>query len=61
MKELMGGLWLAGVLAWALLGLIPGIILIIIGAGICAGELVKERKAEISTQAWRKSYPPYGY
>ena len=61
MKELMGGLWFAGLLAWALFGLLPGVILITLGAAVCIGELVKEQKAEAEQQAWRKYYPPYGY
>lgn len=61
MKEIMGGLWFAGLLVWALLGLEPGLVLFALGAAIGAGELVKERKAEEAAQAWRKNYPPYGY
>lgn len=61
MKEIMGGLWFAGLVAWALFGLVPGIILIVLGAAAGAGELVKEQKAEATKQAWRKYYPPYRY
>ena len=57
----MGGLWLAGLVAWALLGLIPGLVCIILGAGAGAGELIKEHQLEKAEASWRKSYPPYGY
>ena len=61
MKELMGGLLLAGLLGWSLLGFIPGLILI--GLGLLAGswELVRELQAEKAEQLWRKRYPPYNY
>lgn len=61
MKELMGGLWLTGLIAWALLGMVPG--LICIGIGVLAGswELAKLRRAEQAEASWRKTYPPYGY
>lgn len=61
MNELMGGLWFAGLLAWALFGLVPGVILITLGAVACIGKLAKEQKAEAARQAWHKYYPPYGY
>ena len=61
MKEIMGGLWFAGLLAWALLGLIPGLILFGIGAAVGAGEAIKEHQAEQQAEAWRKSYPTYKY
>lgn len=61
MKELIGGLWFAGLVAWALLGLLPGLICIALGvlagAGSWYGELLKARQAE----SWRKNYPSYKY
>lgn len=61
MKEIMGGLWFAGLVAGALLGILPAIILLILGAGAGAAELVKEHRAEQLAQSWRKAYPPYRY
>lgn len=61
MKEIMGGCWFAGLLAWALMGLIPGLILFGIGAIAGAGEAVKERQAEKQAASWRKNYPSYKY
>lgn len=61
MKEIMGGCWFAGLLAWALLGLVPGLILIGIGALAGGWELIKEAEAEKAEESWRKTYPPYRY
>lgn len=61
MKELMGGLWFAGLVAWALLGLVPGLILIGIGIAAASWELVHELQAIKADKSWRKQYPPYGY
>lgn len=61
MKEVMGGLWFAGLVAGALLGMLPAIILFILGAGAGAAELVKDHQAEQLRQSWRKTYPPYRY
>lgn len=52
---------MGGLLGWALLGLLPGLVLIGLGAAVGAGELVKERKAEQAARDWRRTYPPYGY
>lgn len=61
MKELMGGLWLTGLIAWALLGPVPGIICIVLGslAGSC--QLVNELRATKTGESWRKNYPSYKY
>lgn len=61
MKEIMGGLWVAGLVAGALLGIMPAIVFGILGAAAGAAELVKEHRAEQLTQSWRKAYPPYRY
>lgn len=61
MKELMGGLWFAGLLAWAILGFLPGLVLIGLGAAVAAGVLAKERQAQQQAASWRKNYPPYRY
>jgi len=52
---------LAGLLAWALLGFIPGLILIGFGALVGGWELIKEAEAEKAEESWRKTYPPYRY
>lgn len=61
MKEIMGGCWFAGLVAWALLGLIPGLVLLGLGTLAGAGELVKESQAKQAEQSWRKNYPSYKY
>ena len=61
MKEIMGGCWFAGLLAWALLGFLPGLILFILGFIVCMIILYKEHQSEIAEQAWRKNYPSYKY
>jgi len=61
MKELMGGLWFAGLVIWALLGFGPGLILLALGALAGAGELAREQRAERQAESWRRKYPPYGY
>ena len=61
MKELMGGLWFAGFLAWAIFGLIPGTILIILGILFFLGALIKEQHEAEASQNWRKNYPSYKY
>lgn len=61
MKELMGGLWFTGLLAWALLGFIPGLICIILGALAGSWELVRELQAVKTEKSWRKNYPSYKY
>jgi len=61
MKEIAGGMWFAGMLAWALLGFIPGIILISIGFIAASWQLVKEKQAEAAAESWRRNYPPYKY
>ena len=61
MKELMGGLWLAGLLIWASLGLLPGLILLGLGAAAGVAVLYKEYKEEAAAQNWRRNYPSYKY
>lgn len=65
MKEIAGGLWFTGLLAWALLGIIPGIVYIGMGCIAASWQLVKERQAEAEAEAkaesWRKNYPTYKY
>ena len=61
MKEIAGGCWFAGLLAWALMGLIPGLILICIGCIVASWQLVKEKQAEAAAESWRKNYPSYKY
>lgn len=61
MKEIMGGCMFGGLVAWAIMGLVPGLILIGIGVAAGSWELVKEHEQEKAEASWRKSYPPYGY
>ena len=61
MKEVAGGLWFAGLIALAITGLVPGLILIGIGVLAGAGELIKEKQAEAEEASWRKNYPSYKY
>ena len=61
MKEIIGGYWLGALIAGAVLGLIPGIILFIIGVALALGELRKIQKAERQYENWRKNYPSYKY
>lgn len=61
MKEVMGGCWLAGLLAWALIGPVPGLILLGVGTVAGAGEAVKEYQAAKAAASWRKNYPNYKY
>lgn len=61
MKELMGGLWFSGLIAWAIFGLIPGTMLIILGLLIFFCELAKERHEAEAARNWRKNYPSYKY
>lgn len=61
MKEVAGGLWFAGLLAWALLGIVPGIILLLLGTGAASWKLGRELQAAKAAASWRKNYPPYGY
>lgn len=60
-KEIAGGFWLGALGAGAVLGLIPGIILFILGAMCAVGELVKEQQEEKQAASWRKNYPSYKY
>ena len=61
MKEIMGGCWFAGLIVWALLGFVPGLILLVIGAIAGIGELHREWQLERAEASWRKTYPPYRY
>ena len=61
MKEIIGGCWLAGLLAWAVLGMIPGLILLGLGTLAESWELIKRAEAVKAENSWRKNYPPYRY
>ena len=58
---IMGGFLFGGLVACALLGIIPGAILIGIGAAIGCWQLAQEKRAEAARESWRAEYPPYGY
>ena len=55
MKEIMGGCWLAGLLALVILGLVPGLVLFGIGAVAGSWALIKEKEAEQAENNWRKN------
>ena len=57
----IGGLWFGGLVAWALMGLVPGCILIGIGAVIGWIAAAMDRQAEKQAESWRRKYPPYKY
>lgn len=61
MKELMGGLSLAGLIAWSILGFIPGILLLLAGAGAGVAGLIKESYNNKQAESWRAAYPTYKY
>lgn len=61
MKEIMGGCWFGGLIVWATLGLVPGLILLVIGVAAGLGALYHEEQLERAEASWRKSYPPYRY
>lgn len=60
-KEIAGGSWLAGLVCWAILGIIPGLLLFFIGGIAASWELIKSKQAAANEESWRKNYPPYGY
>ena len=61
MMELMGGLWLAGLVTWAIVGWIPGIIFLLLGLAAGSWELHHELVDRRSAASWRKNYPSYKY
>ena len=61
MKEIIGGCWITGLLAWALLGIVPGLIFFGLAALAGSWELLKRAETEKAENAWRKNYPPYRY
>ena len=61
MKEIAGGLWLASLVCWAILGIVPGILLFIAGILATSCELLKAKQAATRMNSWRKNYPPYRY
>ena len=61
MKEVAGGLWLGSFVAGALLGLVPGLIMFMLGVVVAGCELGRELRAEKRAASWRKNYPSYKY
>lgn len=61
MKELMGGCWVAGLIACALglyfYAIILGILGLLAGAASWYDELLQEKQAA----SWRRNYPRYRY
>ena len=58
---IIGGLLLGGLLAGAILGLVPGAILMGIGGAIAALGAAEDAKKERNEESWLKCYPPYRY
>lgn len=62
---IIGGLFFGGLLTGALIGLLPGAILLGLGAvASCitaAQEQYAERQAERQAESWRRDYPSYKY
>ena len=56
-----GGLMIGGLVAGALLGLLPGAILLGLGAVASCIAAIQEQKAEERAENWRKNYPSYRY
>ena len=61
MVGVIGGLFVGGLLAGALLGVVPGAILIGLGTAVSCWELYREKRAEAEAESWRRSYPSYKY
>ena len=61
MKELMGGLWFAGLAAGALLGIVPVLILGALGTLTGAAAIWQEKLNERAANSWRAEYPKYRY
>lgn len=58
---IVGGLLCGGLVAGALLGLVPGAMLLGLGAVVGCAAATKEKRAEKQAESWRDNYPPYGY
>ena len=58
---IIGGLMLGGLVAGALLGVIPGLALYGLGAAAAGIAAAQERRAEKQADSWRRNYPSYKY
>ena len=56
-----GGLMFGGLIAGALLGLLPGAILLGLGAVASCIAAAQEHLAEQQAASWRRNYPSYKY
>ena len=62
MKGIVGGLWFAGLLAWAFTGiLVPGLVFIGLGAVAGSWSWIKKLEKERQAASWRSQYPSYKY
>lgn len=61
MKELTGGLWFAGLIAGALLGIVPALIFGALGALAGAAGCYQEWLDKQAANSWRAEYPSYKY
>lgn len=60
MKEVSGGLWLAGLLA-LMFSTIGGILLIGAGTLVVVLKLINDNQKQAQVESWRKNYPSYKY
>lgn len=58
---IIGGLLFGGLVAGALLGLLPGVILIGLGIAASCAAAIQEKQAAKRAESWRRNYPSYKY
>ena len=58
---IVGGFLFGGLMAWALFGLVPGIILMALGAAASCFIECRNRQAAKQAESWRRNYPSYKY
>jgi len=58
---IIGGLLFGGLVAGAVLGLVPGAMLVGLGAVASCMAAVQERQATKAAERWRSNYPSYKY
>lgn len=58
---IIGGLLFGGLVAWALLGIWAGVILLGLGAVASCIAAAQEHLAEKQAASWRRRYPGYKY
>ena len=58
---IIGGLLFGGLVAGALMGLLPGAILVGLGAVAYGIAAIQEQQAAKQAESWRRNYPSYRY